>query len=1604
MLVKIVNNSPAFLRIGGITIPDNSGGIVDVNGQAVTSAGQIAGFGGQVTATGQTAVPTIVINNTYDSSDPANQSAAWSHFLTPDVEISGKISNLGGAVLITSVGNVSVNNDIDATKLSIQTQGNFVLDAPRSDFHIGGDPAGQNSNWGILQAEAENLGIGFGNNISVDLYTYSGSNPYGFFPNYLESILFALSSVSASNIIAANNVTVIAQELDVNGTIQSGIADYNVQIGASQSAQVAAANTAYEQAAGGNTTAAQQTINSYNSQNNVSIIPNSNFTDFQLDIGAASTATDPVTGLSYATSNASQNIPVSYNAVNGQLEVNAVKVQGGYMSLVGRILSTSLGNINVLDGYGRITINNQTSLPMVVNRLDTGAGVEGFLEITDTGKTEDGTPTGAPLVTDYRRLNGNVVQTQHWFVRPGSGSFNPATSIFDNTITVTATSDLGHYNLYDRVIYSSGDGAPVGGLVDGDAYYIAGVYSNGNTVALSQYPGGSPITLSPATGATATNTLIPLINTTTAYAVNFNTRSASYNPASTGYRYVWTTGQDLTISQVTTYGKSSWLGIDALAADPSDQVGPSVVTTSTPRPLPTGSFVEYDPSDTADFSYSFQRISATSHFDPQAAVSGGKITLPNNGHVWHVDDGFTYNNNGGNTIGGLSNGNTYYVTGVTTHSDGSYTISVATARRGSSDYQGDIYVTPIGNSGQTDTLTATPNSEVISTDKHSHWYGVTTYYWTIRSWVDAKDINTFSIRADRQIGINFIGHDAGDYNGGIKITSNGDVIINGTFHNALANTSIVTQGSITSQSSGDVIGGQNISFVSSGTIGAPLPASRQLNGATDGAITINIAPGGTLTALTTQKDISIDQVSGNLNIYSVVAGGDLALEAAGSILPAAGTPGTVYAGSITLTADTGSVGTLGTGGTAKNPGPGAAPLQIGVGQQSSNSLYVTALSDVNVEQGSGNLNVFKITGAGSVEGTNLATTTNVPAGNVRVTVDSGDLVDVNTFQQADDRTTAELSNVYANMLATITTAQASINEQTTALVNETDKQYQQYWQLRDSESSDLVGGLTEGTTYYVVPGPNNTIELATSFADATAASPTVLSLVPSTVHDSRTTHEFLINGQFHTFNSQTGVASNAITLNGPTLQPGQAIEYFRAVAFDPTFVPPTTAATNAFWTQYYAMQGRLQLGLSGTESDTFGPTALVNGNEISLPGNTLATGQPIAYEAGSGSSTSGLIGGTTYYAVVDPNNSSLIGLSTTPRGAATGALIPLGTISGTNNVLIEPLAQYIAAKLAAGINTAANEFQVLNGIYGKITSYYDPGYHYQPNQTPIAREPLSIAGRLTYWMSVPAGTFSPGQAIVFHDNGNTVLGVGDGATYYAIVSPTDPSQVALDATYADAVSASPNAIAVFQPIGGANDPYLTATPIVGQSFGPANVANSQINLPQNVFVTGEAVVYHSGGGSVAGLVDGATYYVVLNAGNSSYLGLADTAADAFAGMMLPLGAVSGNGNYLSEIDAIAKNVAWSTAQLQTSINAAILGSKATNSTVATIKDPSIIGNNVDLITTRGTIGSIGTPITLSLPLDPNLLADDPAAALALARRSDRKLHSSTKMAMRLQIP
>ncbi|HEY1029163.1 MAG TPA: leukotoxin LktA family filamentous adhesin [Pseudomonas sp.] len=326
--IEIINQSAAFLDIRGLEIPDREGGQLLFNGarmlgNASIAAANLAGHGSaafNVTVAENSPAPSIIVRNTYNPAT-GQTDAAGLRAPAPDINVNGLIANKRGSIeLSASYGSIYTNADVRGQTLRISAGQNFVLNNPNAFTHIGGDPA-TNNNGSYL------------------------SGPR-----------------AGSGVVAGNNVVISALYLNLNGLVQSGVADWSVNIQESQFANLDALRAAYRNGTGA---AVVQLV-----------------------------ATDARTG----------TVGFSYDFRNESILLDHLQVGGGYMELTGQIVSTGNGQLKVLDGFSQVSVVNNTNRNLNISGIDLGSGVAGMLKINDVGRHVG----GEAWSTLYTYNNGQV--------------------------------------------------------------------------------------------------------------------------------------------------------------------------------------------------------------------------------------------------------------------------------------------------------------------------------------------------------------------------------------------------------------------------------------------------------------------------------------------------------------------------------------------------------------------------------------------------------------------------------------------------------------------------------------------------------------------------------------------------------------------------------------------------------------------------------------------------------------------------------------------------------------------------------------------------------------------------------------------------------------------------------------------------------------------------------------------------------------------------------------------------------------------------------------------------------------------------------------------
>ncbi len=380
--ILIDNYTPYYLRIHGMEIPWlDRGRLVFNNRPETTNAGIadrnrhpswviIDGYGrreaafGTIETAATTADPLIRVVNHYDPDGALYDG----RYRAPDIWVVGDLNNVGGLVALSSTGSVVVSAELNAGQLEIDAGLDFVLNYVPTFRHITGDPKYL---W-QSQAHANECVTGSGTNCEP----YKGSSTSN------------IQHTSDGLVIAANNVYISARYLNINGTIRSGLPEWAIVLPAALDTVIADAQAAYDAA-----------IANGHSTEGLRLVELTEWTWGSMEPGA-STEVDILESASQGFGGARRK--AWWNAEEQRIELDGVRVQGGYIELVGEMMSTGGGQLEVIDGFGSIRIVNETNHDLLLNTLDTGRGVEGTIRIVDLGIEDGKRLVGGVEVGDYR--------------------------------------------------------------------------------------------------------------------------------------------------------------------------------------------------------------------------------------------------------------------------------------------------------------------------------------------------------------------------------------------------------------------------------------------------------------------------------------------------------------------------------------------------------------------------------------------------------------------------------------------------------------------------------------------------------------------------------------------------------------------------------------------------------------------------------------------------------------------------------------------------------------------------------------------------------------------------------------------------------------------------------------------------------------------------------------------------------------------------------------------------------------------------------------------------------------------------------------------------
>ena len=412
--VTVTNNTNLYMKINNITVGD-AGGEINYNGVGLKSndynttinelnidKAKSAQFS-KVTPTAEAGTGgTITVNGNYGGNhvqakvtDEDGKEQTIETKPKADIEINGYVNAKKGIVNITSRANNIIIQGASADSSAGVSGKEVHLTAAKGSVsqgytdgitNIGGSVQKQyNDKYNALKKEFDTQ---YGNkhteNISGEVKTSDKANDL------------------TGNTIVGENIYINASDININGYMQSGYADYYVTVDDGIAATINSIKNSYK---GGSLSDAVVTTGT-----KYRVVEGSNVLD-------------------EATNSYKRQLDVYYNPATGKLVVPDVDVNGGKIYLTGRISSTGGGTIKALDGAYNVAVTNNTANTLQLGRLVSNKS-EGLISITDTGRRTltEIKRSGAKEydISDIDKSKGKIVSTSE---------YNPLTGLRYNWTT-----------------------------------------------------------------------------------------------------------------------------------------------------------------------------------------------------------------------------------------------------------------------------------------------------------------------------------------------------------------------------------------------------------------------------------------------------------------------------------------------------------------------------------------------------------------------------------------------------------------------------------------------------------------------------------------------------------------------------------------------------------------------------------------------------------------------------------------------------------------------------------------------------------------------------------------------------------------------------------------------------------------------------------------------------------------------------------------------------------------------------------------------------------------------------------------------------------------
>jgi hypothetical protein len=340
--IDVVNNSTLNLIVEDLHILEK-GGNVTLGDQTVSS---IPTFSGKLTSEADQSDPTMYIASTFSGSvsvtakDSGGNTVTQSTPVTTGVRVLGTVENNAGNLTVSAAsGDINIYADRLAAGGSLTVSaasGNVSQGYSSGITNIGGDVQEQ---WADA-IEAWKYRVNILDNLSVG--------------GKIQSDVLKGAAEKSGAMVAGGDIFLAGDIININGTVQSGFAEYTLSVDASMKSKIAAIESAWKKKG------SPSAIDVYS-------------TDYQITSSGTVLNSDGTY---------SRTIASWYDPVNKRIVVDDIDPKGGHITITGQLISTGGGSIKAAAGAANVTLD-AANYAVQLGTVSTG-NIAGVIELTDT--------------------------------------------------------------------------------------------------------------------------------------------------------------------------------------------------------------------------------------------------------------------------------------------------------------------------------------------------------------------------------------------------------------------------------------------------------------------------------------------------------------------------------------------------------------------------------------------------------------------------------------------------------------------------------------------------------------------------------------------------------------------------------------------------------------------------------------------------------------------------------------------------------------------------------------------------------------------------------------------------------------------------------------------------------------------------------------------------------------------------------------------------------------------------------------------------------------------------------------------------------------------